>query len=226
MAPRHPGRGPRAWWRRRSRLFRWLVLGSSVFFVLLVSAAVGVVYAATKIPLPDRVDSAQTSFITYSDGKSEIVKLGSVNRTDVRLKDVSPAARNAVLAAEDRSFYHEPGISWRGIARALWANVRGREITQGGSTITQQYAKNAYLTQQRTFSRKIREIVLAVKLDRKYPKGQIFEFYLNTIYFGRGAYGIEAASRTYFGIPASRLTAEQGAVIAGLILPLRRSTPG
>ncbi|HMA46413.1 MAG TPA: transglycosylase domain-containing protein, partial [Frankiaceae bacterium] len=138
-ASRHGGRGPRAWWRRRSRPFRWLVLGSFVFFVLLCSAAVGVVYAATKIPLPARVDSAQTSFITYADGTSEIVKLGSVNRTDVRLRAVSADAHNAVLAAEDRNFYHEPGISWRGIARALWANVRGREITQGGSTITQQY---------------------------------------------------------------------------------------
>jgi membrane peptidoglycan carboxypeptidase len=205
------------WWRRRSKWFRRLVVVGMVMSVLLTAALVGLVYAATKIPLPQNVPTAQSSVVTYGDGTSEIVKIGTVNRTDVKLAQISKDAQHAVLAAEDRNFYSEPGISYKGMLRALWANLRGGEIQQGGSTITQQYAKNAYLTQERTFSRKLREIVLAYKLDKKYSKDQILEFYLNTIYFGRGAYGIEAAAKTYFGVPASRLTAEQGAVIAGLI---------
>ncbi|MGF7233693.1 MAG: transglycosylase domain-containing protein, partial [Frankia sp.] len=218
-APRNPAIGRRGpgWWRNRPRWLRRLVLASIASFFLLIVALIGVVYAATKVPLPGQVNAAQTSVITYSNGSTELAKIGTVNRTDVGLQEVSKPAQDAVLAAEDRNFYHEPGISYRGIARALYTDVSGGGISQGGSTITQQYAKNAYLTQQRTFSRKIKEIVLAVKLDKKYSKDQILDYYLNTIYFGRGAYGIQAASKTYFGIDASHLTAAQGAVIAGLI---------
>jgi membrane peptidoglycan carboxypeptidase len=121
-----------------------------------------------------------------------------------------------VLAAEDRSFYENRGISPSGIARAFWSNLRGN-ATQGGSTITQQYAKNAYLSQERTYSRKFKEFFIAVKLARRDDKDKILEDYLNTIYFGRGAYGIETAAQTYFGKPASRLTVEQGAVLASVI---------
>jgi membrane peptidoglycan carboxypeptidase len=205
------------WWRHRPRWMRRLVLASLLSFFLLFAAGIGVVYAATKVPLPGAVNVAQTSVITYADGNHTIGTIGTVDRTSVSLSQVSVGAQHAVLAAEDRNFYHEPGISYRGIARALYTDVRGGGISQGGSTITQQYAKNAYLTQKRTFSRKIQEIALAVKLDKKYPKNTILEFYLNTIYFGRGAYGIEAASEAYFGIHASQLTPEQGAVIGGLI---------
>jgi membrane peptidoglycan carboxypeptidase len=219
-----PGQGHRGpkWWRNRPRWFRRLVLIGLFSSFLLLVAGVAVVYAATKVPLPGEVKTDQTSIITYYNGTApagheEIARIGVVNRTDVPLSEVSKDAQHAVLAAENRNFYSEPGISYRGIARALWTNVRGGEISQGGSTIAQQYAKNAYLTQERTFSRKIREITLAVKLDKKYSKDQILEFYLNTIYFGRGAYGIEAAANTYFGVHAKDLTAEQGAVIAGLI---------
>jgi membrane peptidoglycan carboxypeptidase len=197
---------------------RRLVLIGALSGVMLFVAGVAVLYAATRIPLPGEVKTDQTSVITYADGTNEIARIGTVNRTDVQLSAVSKDAQHAVLAAEDRNFYNEPGISTRGIARALWVNVSGGgTIKQGGSTITQQYAKNAYLTQKRTFSRKMQEIVLAVKLDQKYSKDQILEYYLNTIYFGRGAYGIEAASKTYFNKPAKDLTAGEGAVIAGLI---------
>jgi membrane peptidoglycan carboxypeptidase len=205
------------WWKRRSRFTRRTGAVLVTVLSLFVIAAAGLFYAATKVPLPDAVKTDQVSTVTYRDGHTQIVKIGSVNRTDVSLDEVSIDARNAVLAAENRNFYSESGISFRGTLRAAWTNIRGGEVSQGGSTITQQYARNAYLTQERTFSRKMREIALAIKLDRKYSKDQILEFYLNTIYFGRGAYGIEAASRVYFGIPAKRLSAEQGAVLAGLI---------
>ncbi|HSP37516.1 MAG TPA: transglycosylase domain-containing protein [Frankiaceae bacterium] len=206
-----------AWWKRRSPFTRRTGVVLFTVFSLFVIAAAGLFYAATKVPLPNSVDTEQVSTVTYRDGKTQIVKIGSVNRTDVPLDAVSVDARNAVLAAENRNFYSESGISFRGTLRAAWTNIKGGEVAQGGSTITQQYARNAYLTQARTFSRKMREIALAIKLDRKYSKDQILEFYLNTIYFGRGAYGIEAASRAYFGTSAKRLTAEQGAVLAGLI---------
>ncbi|MBE3204322.1 MULTISPECIES: transglycosylase domain-containing protein [Parafrankia] len=213
---RNVGRhGPR-WWRNRPRWFRRLVLASFLSGSLLFVAGLAVIYAATRIPLPDEVKTDQTSIITWAGG-GEITRIGTVNRTDVPLSQVSKDVQHAVLAAENKDFYSEPGISPKGIARAMWVNVTGGEIAQGGSTITQQYVKNAYLTQDRTFTRKMREIVMAVKISRKYSKDEILEFYLNTIYFGRGAYGIEAASKAYFNKPASQLTAGEGAVIAGLI---------
>jgi membrane peptidoglycan carboxypeptidase len=205
--------------KRRRWTRRLLLIGAFTFFVLF-AAGCAVLYAATRIPLPSTIaeDAAkQVSVITYADGKNEVARIGTVNRTNVSIDEVSDAAQHAVLAAENKDFYSEPGISPRGIARAMWANVRGREISQGGSTITQQYAKNAFLNQKRTFTRKVQDIALAVKLDRKYTKDEILGFYLNTIYFGRGSYGIEAAAKTYFGVSAKDLTAEQGAVIAGLI---------
>ena len=175
-----------------------------------------IVYSAVRIPLPDDIALPQQTQLTYADG-SPLDTIGSVNRITVPLSDVPVGVREAVLAAEDHNFYHEPGISITGIGRAIVADVTGGGIKQGGSTITQQYAKNTYLGQQRTFTRKIKEIVLAVKISRKYSKDQVLGFYLNTIYFGRGAYGIEAASRAYFGVPVSQLDAAQGAVLAGLI---------
>ncbi len=182
----------------------------------MVCGLLGVVYAATKIPLPGEVQNNQSSIIYYADGRNEIARVGAENRTDVKLANIPKHLQHAVLAAENRDFYTNSGISPRGIGRAFWANVRGKEL-QGGSTITQQYAKNAYLDQERTYTRKFREIVIAVKLDKNYSKDQILEWYLNTIYFGRGAYGIQAAAETYFGVPATKLTLEQSAVLASSI---------
>ncbi len=205
-------------WRNRPRWLRRLVLLGLLSSVLMVAALVALVLAFTKVPLPATVNTAeQTSVITYADGRTEIAKIGTVNRTNVPLSQVSVDAQHAVLAAENKNFYSEPGISPKGIARAIWVNLSGGEIAQGGSTITQQYAKNAYLTQERTFSRKFKEIAMAIKIDQQYSKDDVLEFYLNTIYFGRGCYGIEAAAKTYFGKPAKDLTAEEGAVIGGLI---------
>ncbi len=156
-------------------------------FLLLVVVAAGVLYAAAKIPLPGQIRTDQVSVVTFADG-TEMARIGAQNRTDVPLSKV----------------------------RALYNNLRGAG-TQGGSTITQQYVKNAYLTQERTFTRKFREAVIAVKLDREFSKQEILEWYLNTIYYGRGAYGIEAAAETYFNKPVERLTVPEGAVLAASI---------
>ena len=184
--------------------------------LLALAVAGAVLWVTTDVPSPESVRNPQVSVLRYSDG-SVLARTGVEDRTSVRLQDVSLAARQAVLAAEDRGFYDQAGISPRAIARAFLANLRSGEVQQGGSTITQQYARNAFLSQERTLSRKVREAVLAVKLDRSRSKDELLERYLNTVYFGRGAYGIQAASRTYFGKPASELTASEGAVLASLL---------
>ena len=204
---------------RRRRLRRPSRKALALGIVLPGAVAVlglGVLFASVDVPRPETLASPQVTLITFSDGK-EIARVGAQNRVDVPLSKVSKDAQYAVLAAENRDYYSEPGISPKGILRAAWTNVRGGGVKQGASTITQQYAKNAYLTQERTYSRKLKEVVIAVKLDRAYSKDEVLEFYLNTVYFGRGAYGIETGAQTYFGKPAAQLTAGEGAVLAALL---------
>jgi len=191
----------------------WGVLAAFAFAVVVV----GIAYASTSIPNPNSFATAQATTIYYKDGKTVMARFGNTSRLDVPLSKVPVPVRQAVLAAEDRNFYGEPGISPTGIMRAVWVDMRGGDIKQGGSTITQQYVKNAYLTQERTFTRKFKEIFIAVKLGNSRSKDQVLEDYLNTIYFGRGAYGIQAAAHAYFGKDVSRLNAAQGALLASLI---------
>ena len=201
--------------RRRLPSRRTLALAVLAPLAVLLALA-GVAYAATDVPVPKADAKAQVSVVQWSDG-SEMARIGALNRIDVPLAKVSVEAQHAVLAAEDRGFYSNPGISLTGIARAALANVRGGGVEQGASTITQQYVKNAYLTRERTLSRKMKEVLIAVKLDRTKSKDQVLEDYLNTVYFGRGAYGIEVAAQTWFGKPAAKLTASEGAVLAALL---------
>ncbi len=204
---------------KKQRRRRRLKIGAGVLggLFVLFCVFIGVVYASTEVPSPDSITNAQTTVVYYADGTTEIARLGDENRTNVPLDQVSEAAQNAILAAENRDFYTDPGISATGIVRAAWNNLTGGS-TQGGSTITQQYVKNAILqNSEQTFSRKFQELFLAIKLDNNYSKEQILENYLNTIYFGRGAYGIESAAKTYFDVPAAELTAQQAAVLAVLI---------
>lgn len=201
-------------WRRRLRrgLHRALVV-----LVTQVCAAAGVVgWYASTVELPADPTGPQASTLYYRDGTTVLARVGVADRTDVPLDRVPEHARRAVLAAEDRSFYDHHGVSPRGLARAAWTNVV-RSSGQGASTITQQYVRNAFLTQERTASRKAREVVLAVKLERRYGKDEILARYLNTVYFGRGAYGIAAAAQAYFGTDVDRLTLEQAAVLAAVV---------
>jgi membrane peptidoglycan carboxypeptidase len=189
------------------------ILGAFVASVVLI----GIGYATTSVPRPNDFATAQATTLYYSDGKTKLATLGDVSRIDVELDKVPPAVQHAVLAAEDRRFYTEPGISPTGILRALWADLRGGEISQGGSTITQQYVKNAYLTSDRTFTRKFKEIFISTKLANSRSKQEILRDYLNTIYFGRGAYGIQAAAQAYFRKNVQQLNAAEGAVLAATI---------
>ncbi len=202
----------------RLRNVRWkrlLLLGSAGSFLALL-LLVGIGYALTDVPEPNESATATATRILYAD-RSEMGRVGSQNRIPVPLSKVPQDVQLAVLSAEDRGHYTNPGINPRGIARALFANVRGGGVEQGGSSITQQYAKNAFLTQERTFTRKLKEVFIALKMSREVDKDKILEDYLNTIYFGRQASGIEVAAQTYFNRSAERLSLAQGAVIAASI---------
>jgi membrane peptidoglycan carboxypeptidase len=201
-------------WRAWSWPKKLLSLAGAGVLLVLLLGVVG--YLVTDIPPVSQDAVSQATIIRYSNG-SEIGRIGTQNRQLVPLDKVADPAQKAVLAAEDRGFYSEPGISPRGIFRALIANLKGGGVEQGGSTITQQYAKNAYLTQKRTFSRKIKEFFISLKLAHKLSKDQVLERYLNTIYFGRGASGIQVAAKTYFGRDAAHLSVAQGAVLAASI---------
>ncbi|MGI5213515.1 transglycosylase domain-containing protein [Plantactinospora sp. CA-290183] len=198
--------------RHRRRWLRWGVPA----LVLVLLAAGGLAWYARSVPLPADPSPVQASVLYYRDGTTILARVGVADRTDVPLSQIPPEVRRAVLAAEDRGFYEHSGVSARGVLRAIRADLLGGE-TQGASTITQQYARNAYLSQEVTADRKAKEAVLAAKLERRHGKDTILERYLNTIYFGRGAYGIQAAAGAYFGVTVDRLTRDQGAVLAALI---------
>jgi penicillin-binding protein 1A len=150
---------------------------------------------------------------------------GDMGGAAVPLKDLPRYVPQAFVAIEDRRFYSHHGVDPLGIARAFVANIMHRGVSQGGSTITQQLAKNLFLTQERTFTRKIQEVALALWLERKFSKTQILDMYLNRVYFGAGAYGIEAAAQRYFTKPATRLTVAEAAMLAGLVRSPSRLAP-
>ena len=187
-------------------------------FVLALLAIGGFALAVALTPLPDanEVAASEATVVYYADGITELGRLGDSTRRSVALENIPLDVQRAVLAAEDRDFYEHGGVSPVGVGRAMWNNVTGGDV-QGASTITQQYAKNAYLTSERSWLRKARELVLSVKLETITSKEDILNEYLNTIYFGRGSYGIEAASLAYFGTSVSNLDYNQGALLAAVI---------
>ena len=172
-------------------------------------------YFTVDIPDPNAYVNSQSTIIQYSNGE-EIGRVGTQNRQIIPLAKIPLNVRHAVLAAEDRGFYSNRAFSVTGIARAIFNNLKGGSL-QGGSTITQQYAKTAFLTPSRTIQRKIKELVISIKLENQLSKDQIFENYLNTIYFGRGSYGVMTASQQYFNRNVDQLTNAQAAVIASIL---------
>ncbi|MCA1840509.1 MAG: transglycosylase domain-containing protein [Actinomycetota bacterium] len=161
--------------------------------------------------LPER------SRILARDGTEIAVLYNDVNRKVVRLDQIAPIMAKAVVAVEDKRFYEHPGVDLRGTLRALATDVDAGSVKQGGSTITQQFVRNAYLTNSRTLTRKIKEIGMAIAIEQTHTKSEILEAYLNTAYFGEGTYGVEAAAESYFGVPASQLEPHQAALLVSLL---------
>ena len=187
-------------------------------------------YMIVDVPKPGDIRTNQVSTILASDG-SEIAKIvpPEGNRVDVNIDQIPVHVRDAVMAAEDRDFYSNPGFSFTGFARAAKNNIFGGD-TQGGSTITQQYVKNALVGSQRSgiggIVRKAKELVISTKMSSEWSKDQVLQSYLNIIYFGRGAYGIAAASKAYFDKPVEQLTVADGALLAALIQQPSGAGPG
>jgi penicillin-binding protein 1A len=211
--------------KRRSFLWRWR-RGFFLVGLLLIATIAGTGFVLAQIELPPPRIQQQTSFICTA----EVTEPGSCDqdtatarlyaeedRVDVTLEEVPDVLVAAVLAAEDRDFFRHDGVDPVGIARAAYQDIRGNGVQQGGSTITQQYVKLVYLTSERTITRKIKEAVLAIKLEQELSKEEILERYLNLVYFGRGAYGVGTAARAYFGKDVSQLSLAEAAYLAGLI---------
>jgi penicillin-binding protein 1A len=206
------------------RLFYW----GAVLGLWAVIAVVGVVIwvgahlpAIQALEIPKRPPTIQ---IVGFDG-SVLATRGEMPGANVSLKDLPPYLPRAFIAIEDRRFYSHYGVDPIGIARAAVANILHRGVSQGGSTLTQQLAKNLFLTQERTLQRKLQEVELALWLERKHSKSQILELYLNRVYFGSGAYGVEAAAQRYFGKSAKNVTVAEAAMLAGLVKSPSRLAP-
>jgi penicillin-binding protein 1A len=220
-----PDRATKVSFRKRfGRVAYWgVVLG----LWAMIAAVGGVIWVGAHLPsihsleIPKRPPTIQ---IVGTDG-SVIATRGEMPGANVSLKDLPPYLPNAFIAIEDRRFYSHFGIDPIGIARAALANILHRGVSQGGSTLTQQLAKNLFLTQERTLQRKMQEAELALWLERKYSKKDILELYLNRVYFGSGAYGVEAAAQKYFGKPAKDVTLFEAAMLAGLVKSPSRLAP-
>ena len=217
--------------RRRIRKVRLLTLLVLVGLFCFVSFAYGfVVGIRGDIPQLDPVRQAkhlQKDGIIYdSTGHRVLARLvGSESRKIIPSDEIGPVMKQAIVAIEDKRFFEHRGVDVRGIMRAVWQDVQNKKVVQGGSTITQQFVKNAYLTSKRSISRKLKEAALSWQLDQVWSKDRILTAYLNTIYFGNGAYGIERAAQVYFGHGASKLTTAEAALLAGIPADPSRFNP-
>jgi penicillin-binding protein 1A len=179
--------------------------------------AANFVQSYTDIAVPNEPPIPETTYLYDRNGKLITTLHAEVDRTPVPLSKISENLQNAVIAIEDRNFYSHGGVDFQALVRAAITDVNSGKIVQGGSTITQQLVKLMYTGGERTLSRKLKEAVLAGKISRRYTKAEVLEKYLNLVYFGHGAYGAEAAARTYFGVSARKLSIPQAALLAGLI---------
>ncbi|MFD3488388.1 transglycosylase domain-containing protein [Streptomyces sp. NPDC058665] len=201
---------------RLRRLLTWRkALIAFVTPCLLVLAAFTVLYLVIDIPRPNEQVKAQSNVYLFADG-SRLARTGEVNREPVPLDRVPEDVRRAFVAAENKDFYSDSGVSLSGTARGVFSTLTGGG-KQGGSTITQQYVKNYYLSQEQTVTRKVKELFISLKVDRHNSKDDILAGYLNSSYYGRLAYGVQAAARTYYGKEVEDLGVEEGAYLAALL---------
>ena len=202
-------------WRTKHPILFWALI---IIFtpIILGTLVFAVMYVNTDIPQPDKIAMADKTKVYYADGKTEIGSFAEQNREIISCSALKPYVGNAIVASENRSFYKDGGIDFKGIGRAIIHNVtsKGR---WGGSTITQQYAERYYLGETKTYLGKLHEAILALKIAQTQDKNTVLCNYMNTIYLGRGAYGIQAAAKAYFGVEAKDLTLSQAAMLAGII---------
>ena len=212
----HPAPAPRS---RRRRLLFWLLRWGFIASVwVTLAVAVTVLWYARDLPRPEAaLDAARRPSLTLQDRSGRVIAtFGDVVGEPLRLKDFAPSLPAAVVAVEDRRFWHHFGIDPIGLLRAALVNVTAGRVVQGGSTLTQQVAKTLFLTNARTTKRKVQELLLTLWMERHFSKKEILEIYLNRVYLGSGAWGMDAAAKMYFGISARRVTLAQAAVLAGL----------
>ncbi len=205
-------------------LLKW---GFVCFFWSMIVILSVIAWLSYDLPNMDSAvdyDKRPTVIILAANG-DEIARYGDLQGDIIPLEKMSPHLINAVLAVEDRRFYDHFGLDFTGLARAMWRNFRAGQVVQGGSTITQQLAKNLFLTPERTLTRKAKEALLALYLEQKYSKDQILAAYLNRVYLGGGAYGVDAASLIYFDKSVADLNIEESAMIAGLLKAPSRFSP-
>ncbi|MCL6559326.1 MAG: transglycosylase domain-containing protein, partial [Firmicutes bacterium] len=204
--------------RRKLNLYRLAFLLLCILVIGAGGLGVGLVFASVKdMPAlsPASLESGASTMIYDKDGNL-VTKVGIKNNVPVDINNIPETVRNAFLAIEDPHFYEHHGVSLRAIARAAWSDLSSGQIREGGSTITQQLVKVSFLSPEQTIKRKIQEAILAIQVERRYTKDEILEMYLNNIYLGEGAYGIQAAAQTYFGEDVGKLELEEAALLAGL----------
>ena len=213
IAPPSPVRS-----RKRCVLLWLLRWGFIAAIWLSLAMTIVVLWLCRDIPSPESaLDAVRRPSLTLQDRAGRIIAtFGDLVGEPLRLKDFSPALPAAVVAVEDRRFYHHFGLDPLGLARAAWVNINAGRVVQGGSTLTQQVAKTLFLTNARTARRKVQEVLLTLWLERHFSKQEILEIYLNRVYLGSGAWGMDAAAKMYFGVSARRLSLPQAAVLAGL----------
>ena len=205
--------------KKKSSTFLKIFIGL-IIFVIVMAVGVGIGFVTAnlnvKADLSKDILPPASSHIYDSAGNEIAIIHATENRVPVKIEQIPVNLLNAFVAIEDNRFYEHKGVDFRGLVRAAYTNLVRGEIAEGGSTITQQLAKNAYLTQERTIKRKIQEVFLALQLEKQYTKQEILELYLNQIYFGQGAYGVQAASKTYFGKNVEDLSLAECAMLAGI----------
>ncbi|MEY4545069.1 MAG: hypothetical protein RL685_1264, partial [Pseudomonadota bacterium] len=216
-------------WRKARRVLLWLTLAVGLLGCAGAIAGLLVLqHYSEDLPSVEKLkagyDPPQVTRI-YAADRTLLQNIFSERRTVIPFAEIPDTAKLAFLAAEDARFYEHEGFNYLGLLRALWANLRAGHAVQGGSTITQQVVKNVLLDRERTLKRKLREIILATRLEQSLSKDEIFSLYLNHIYLGHGRYGIEEAAQFYFGVPAARLDVAQAALLAGLVASPERYTP-
>ncbi|MBK4158236.1 penicillin-binding protein [Corynebacterium macginleyi] len=204
---------------KKRRIWPWVVMALLLVFVAVPAGLFAYAYSQYTVPEPKELANNQVSTIFASDNDTQLARLvpPEGNRTHVTLDEVPVFVQDSVLAAEDRDFWDNSGFSFTGLGRAVLGKVTGNDTAGGGSTITQQYVKNTLVGNEYSYVRKARELIYSIKMTNEWEKRDILNAYLNTVYFGRNAYGIQAASNAYFDKDAKDLTPEEGAMLAGII---------